>query len=317
MGLDLHELRAAVQRHGPVARILVVDVKGSSPRDEGTAMLVWPSGQDGTIGGGTLEFRAVAEARRRLCEANHAPQLLRYALGPALGQCCGGNVALFCETYDAQAVERLEGQAVHVRPVAGTRDRHPAVDRIAGQMQRNPGAYSGFAMAFGWIAEPIRAATRPIWVWGAGHVGRAVVATLAPLPEFAITWVDTARDRFPRDVPAQVTILPAGEPDRLVAHAPTDAGHLILTYSHTLDLELCHRLLGHGFGFAGLIGSATKWARFRARLTALGHAPERIDRIACPIGDPSLGKHPQAIAVGVVAGLLQTRAAAADKEKRA
>ena len=63
--------------------------------------------------------------------------------------------------------------------------------------------------------------------------------------------------------------------------------------------------MGHDFAFAGLIGSATKWARFRSRLAALGHAPERIARITCPIGEPSLGKHPQAIALGVAAGLLR------------
>ena len=86
---------------------------------------------------------------------------------------------------------------------------------------------------------------------------------------------------------------------RVMPYAPQDALHLILTYSHQLDLALCHRLLGHGFEFAGLIGSKTKWARFRARLTALGHSPEQIARLTCPIGRPELGKHPQAIAIGV------------------
>lgn len=86
--------------------------------------------------------------------------------------------------------------------------------------------------------------------------------------------------------------------------------HLVVTYSHALDLALCHALLGHGFAALGLIGSASKRARFRARLAALGHAPAQIDRIDCPIGDPALGKHPQAIAIGVAAALLSTAAAA-------
>ena len=84
------------------------------------------------------------------------------------------------------------------------------------------------------------------------------------------------------------------------------AEHLVLTYSHALDLELCHRILGHGFARLGLIGSATKAARFRARLHDLGHLPVEIQRIACPIGDTSLGKHPQAIALGVATELLRT-----------
>ena len=81
--------------------------------------------------------------------------------------------------------------------------------------------------------------------------------------------------------------------------------------------EICHRLLTHGFGAAGLIGSETKRARFRSRLKALGHAGVQIDRIRCPIGDPGLGKHPQAIAVGVAAELLQEKTAQNSQKERA
>ena len=98
-------------------------------------------------------------------------------------------------------------------------------------------------------------------------------------------------------------------------HAPPSAEHLVLTYSHALDLEICHRLLSHGFARAGLIGSATKWARFRKRLLALGHSEVSIARITCPIGDPALGKHPQAIAIGVAHDFLaQPVALAARKD---
>ena len=99
-------------------------------------------------------------------------------------------------------------------------------------------------------------------------------------------------------------ILPVPDPAEAVRLAPVGAEHLIVTFSHALDLELCHRLLGHGFASCGLIGSATKWARFRSRLAALGHGAEEVGRITCPIGNPALGKHPQAIAVGVAGQLL-------------
>jgi xanthine dehydrogenase accessory factor len=95
-----------------------------------------------------------------------------------------------------------------------------------------------------------------------------------------------------------------------------DVEHLVLTFSHALDLELCHRLLNRGFRSCGLIGSATKWGRFRSRLRALGHEAAEIGQIRCPIGDPSLGKHPQAIAVGVVAEMLRVSTVAVG-EKRA
>ena len=106
-------------------------------------------------------------------------------------------------------------------------------------------------------------------------------------------------------LPEGVTQLVAADPPRAVPHAPADAHHLVLTYSHEIDLALCHALLSHGFASAGLIGSTTKWARFRKRLEQLGHSDASILRIACPIGDPTLGKAPQAIAIGVTALLLR------------
>lgn len=106
-------------------------------------------------------------------------------------------------------------------------------------------------------------------------------------------------------MPEGVEVAPAAEMPALAQHAPVEAHHLVLTYSHEIDLALCHALLTRGFAGAGLIGSATKWARFRSRLQTLGHSGAEISRIACPIGDPTLGKHPQAIAVGVAAALLR------------
>ncbi|WP_281856051.1 XdhC family protein, partial [Litoreibacter halocynthiae] len=171
---------------------------------------------------------------------------------------------------------------------------------------------SGHELAFdqGWLFEPVQPARAPLWVWGAGHVGRAIVDVIAPTQAVDITWVDSAPDRFPdrRDGEKSFVIneLTAINIPDAVPHAPRDAHHLILTYSHVFDLDLCHRLLDHGFASAGLIGSATKWARFRSRLRSLGHTDAQISRIQCPIGQPVLGKHPQAIAVGVASELLMS-----------
>jgi xanthine dehydrogenase accessory factor len=136
---------------------------------------------------------------------------------------------------------------------------------------------------------------------------------MGPLPQYAITWIDARKEAFQDTVPEGVMPVIAAEPAVLARFAPRDAEHLILTHSHETDLAICHALLGHEFAGAGLIGSATKWARFRARLAALGHSPARISAIACPIGDPALGKHPQAIAVGVTAALLRPKAMTATR----
>lgn len=233
-------------------RITVTKTAGSVPREAGTQMLVWADRSEGTIGGGTLEWEAMAEARRMLRDGRQS-HIATIPLGPALGQCCGGSVSLLWEEAEAMTT-----------PTA-----------------------------------------RPLWIYGAGHVGRALVNVMAPLPDFAITWVDTGPERFPE---TDVTTLVAKDPALIVKHAPRHADHLILTYSHEMDLALCHALLNHDFHSAGLIGSATKWARFKKRLTALGHKPAQISRIACPIGDPALGKHPAAIALGVATAMIDPQA---------
>lgn len=148
----------------------------------------------------------------------------------------------------------------------------------------------------------------PLWIWGAGHVGRAIMGVMAALEDRTITLIDTTTERMPRDLPPIVAPFVAADPVRAVVHAPKDADHLILTYSHDIDLALCDALLRRGFGTCGLIGSATKWARFRGRLSSMGHEADQITRITCPIGNPTVGKHPQAIAVGVAAGLLSASA---------
>lgn len=298
MGFDLEALREAVKTHGTVTRVVIAAIKGSSPREVGAAMLVWEDGQSGTIGGGTLEFQATKAARLQTSQI----KLTHHALGPEMGQCCGGAVSLLSEVYDREAVDALD-KAVIARS-AKDGDMPLSVKRLLASA-RSQGIAPEPQLVDGWMVEPVHQPTRNLWIWGAGHVGRALVDVLSPLPDLAITWVDTTQDRFPDSIPPGVTAIPAAKPAVLVHHAPRSAEHLVLTYSHNLDLELCNRLLSHDFRFAGLIGSATKWARFRSRLAALGHSPERISRITCPIGDPSLGKHPQMIAVGVAAQVLR------------
>jgi xanthine dehydrogenase accessory factor len=299
---DLEALSAALQAHGPVARVVIAGVEGSAPREVGAAMLVWADGQSGTIGGGALEFEAAATARAMLHAGGTTVQ--RVALGPSLGQCCGGAVTLWTEVI-AAAPDVTDGVIAR-----GPGDMPLAVKRILAAA-RGQGLRPTTALVQGWLVEPVAAPTRQVWIWGAGHVGRALVAVLSPLPDLALTWVDVAPDRFPDDIPPNVTVLPATDPAMLVDHAPTDAEHLILTFSHALDLELCHRLLRRGFRCCGLIGSATKWARFRSRLKALGHDAAAVERIRCPIGDPALGKHPQAIAVGVAVEIMKAPKVAA------
>jgi xanthine dehydrogenase accessory factor len=317
---DLGALAAALAAHGRVARVVIAGVEGSFPREVGASMLVWDQGQSGTIGGGALEFEAASKARVALARSpptptlprmggREAPLIERVALGPSLGQCCGGAVVLWTEVFEA--VPEVEAGVIARGPGA----MPLAVKRVLAAA-RGQGVRPAPGLVAGWLVEPVMEAERQVWVWGAGHVGRALVSVLAPLPGIAVTWVDVSAERFPEMVPEGVTVVPASDPAVVADHAPVGAEHLVLTFSHALDLELCHRLLNRGFKALGLIGSATKWSRFRSRLRVLGHEAQAIARIRCPIGDPALGKHPQAIAVGVVAELLRAPKGMA-KEKRA
>jgi xanthine dehydrogenase accessory factor len=296
---DRQELLAALAAHGRVVRVVIAEVQGSSPREVGASMLVWENGQSGTIGGGALEHLATGWAQEMLT-TGQAQRFDRVPLGPGIGQCCGGAVALLSEVFVAGA---MVPEDVLARPVRGAGDMPLAVKRLIA-MRRGQGVAPVAQLVQGWFVEPVATPTRHVWIWGAGHVGRALVSVLAPLPDLAITWIDTAPERFPDVIPAGVTAVPVADPTALVAHAPRGAEHLVMTYSHAMDLELCHRILAHGFGRLGVIGSATKAARFRARLHGLGHLPQDVARMACPIGDKRLGKHPQAIALGVATALL-------------
>ena len=308
---DRCALASAIAAHGPVARVVVASVNGSAPREVGAAMLVWHGGQHGTIGGGALEFAAAARAMlangsKLRCDA--------VPLGPNLGQCCGGAVHLLTEVFHTSPADGL----VFARPIWADAGPMPlAIARAQAEARRGQKVQAGLHQ--GWFIEPFSAPKTPVWVWGAGHVGRAIISVMAPLPDVDITWVDTDLARFPDVIADGVRALPAADITRAIALAPADTHHVILTFSHALDLALCDGLLRHGFADCGVIGSATKWARFRARLAALGHSAADISRIICPIGERSLGKHPQAIAIGVAARMMAQMAAApaTHKEVRA
>lgn len=212
-----------------------------------------------TIGGGALEYRAIATAREILASGG-AEQSETIPLGPNLGQCCGGAVTLRY-SYAAPPTDHHNKSSL----------RHGTPDCCL-----------------------------PLWLWGAGHVGRAMVAHCPP-QAFDLTWVDTALDRFPAGIPAHVTVVPAADMPLLAARAPKDVHHLIFTYSHEIDLALCAALLRRGAASIGLIGSETKWARFSKRLRDMGLDPAQI---TCPIGDKTLGKHPDEIAHGTVGAFL-------------
>ena len=326
----LDELAGMIADHGTVVRVSIVRVEGSAPRGAGAAMTVAAEAFIGTIGGGTLEHEALNAARTML--SNHrgtaAPAWGRsvrdFPLGPSLGQCCGGQVRLLFEVLSqgelaamTEALGDRGAEVMAIRPLeAGSplefaqnrkddRDAWPLPLRrqiretMAGVRPRGP------ILVAGWYAEPLGPDLAPLFLYGAGHVGRAAAKVLAGLP-FEVHWVDIGAERYPDEMPPRVRRLVAADPARAARHAPVDAWHVVMTFSHALDLEVCRTVLARGdFAYLGLIASKTKRARFVRQFRDAGLPEAMIARLHAPIGLPGLeGKEPAVIAVSLAADLL-------------
>ena len=297
MALDYSTLKKVVNSNGPVARILILEVKGSTPRGSGTEMYVWADGIHGTIGGGNLEFQAIKSARR-LFETGKT-DIQSYPLGPQLGQCCGGFVKIVTEYYDEKDVANLKDKNLNVRSISDKTEAPQNLKELVKKYSTG-GISLDHTLSDGWLIEKVITEKASIWIWGAGHVGSAILSLLAPMPNLDVFWLDTDPSRFPNLEFSNVHKIVYDTPDKFVKRAQPNAEHLILTYSHKIDLEICNEILKHDFKWAGLIGSKTKFTRFKTKLLSIGHSEEKIDQIECPIGYKKYGKHPQHIALGVV-----------------
>ncbi len=300
----------------PAVLVTVAIAEGSVPREAGAKMLVTPAKLAGTIGGGHLELRAIEIARAMLSEGR-ARHLERFALGPSLGQCCGGVVHLAFELMDAGQASLLAARrdtdtwrmlALDGESACALFDAHgtqlwggaaPAFERTRGThvMQEQGGRR--------WLVDEVAAPRAHLMLFGAGHVGAAIVRALAELP-CKITWVDEREDLFPPGVPANVVVEASDVPEALVADAPANASYLVMTHSHALDQRLTEAIMARAdVGWFGLIGSLTKRRQFEHRLRARGVDQTRIDAMVCPIGLPGIaGKEPAVIAASVAAQLL-------------
>jgi len=174
-------------------------------------------------------------------------------------------------------------------------------------------AFEAFDEATGGVESlPVPAPDFHLVLFGAGHVGRAVVRTLADLP-CAITWVDSRDGEFPKDIPANVQHVCTDEPECEVDASAAGSYFLVMTHSHALDQSLSERILKRDdFAYFGLIGSVSKRRQFERRLLERGVSYAQLARMRCPIGVAGIaGKEPATIAIAVAAELLQYHSARA------
>jgi xanthine dehydrogenase accessory factor len=332
--LEGHWIDAAcahLSRHPAVVRVTVIALRGSAPREAGATMLVDALGTVGSIGGGQLEWQATLAARELLGIRDAAPvRIADLILGPDLGQCCGGRVELWLERLTRDDLPWLRGAARSVLRARTHRDEahkpsYVVVTEFRGgvashRLQRSaPGAVSlhlhRAANGDLTLHEPWSVQRPRLWVFGAGHVGQALVRLLSELALFDITWVDSRPELLPADLHGCITARPCAKPQDLVDAAPAGARYVVLTHDHALDYELCRSILRRGdSSWLGLIGSASKAARFRSRLLRDGISRETLRALTCPIGVPGIAsKLPASIAISIAAQLLQLSCPATPK----
>jgi xanthine dehydrogenase accessory factor len=313
----------AIDTEGSAALVTLTRVEGSSPREAGARMVVRPSGGfHGTIGGGALEWAALDAAQAALKQGRRTAERRSLALGPELAQCCGGRVEWRIETFDRRDLTDLspivEAESGGRTSLKASMRSDGRVERMVEEDRRGDELTASLPASEGWT-EPLGESVRAVYLFGAGHVGRALALALAPLP-FAVRWIDSRREAFPAHAPANVALIHAPEPTHELANAPDGALIVVMTHSHAIDLEIvAEALLTDRFGFVGLIGSATKRARFLSQMRAAGLWGECLSKLACPIGLAEVkGKDPAVIAASTAAQLLMTseRLSAEDAKPR-
>ena len=278
----------------------------------------------GTIGGGQLEHQCTRLAVEML-DGDDTPSVRRFPLGSSFGQCCGGVVDVLFEPLPAghpdwlRDVRALHGQRQPAVLVSGTSAPSKLVvtehDVYSAMNVRDPAAIATRARSIlegrkpllhdELFFEPVVGSDFNIAVFGAGHVGTAVVQALSGL-DCNIRWIDSRRGIF-RSTPRNVRTIEAQEPALEVAAMPARSCFLVMTHSHPLDFEICDRILRRDdFAYCGLIGSVSKRRRFEKRFREQGLSQRRIDRLVCPIGvDGISGKKPAEIAIAAAADLLR------------
>jgi xanthine dehydrogenase accessory factor len=335
---DLQQLLA----HGDAAVLVTVArVEGSAPREAGTKMIVTRESARHTIGGGHLEWKAIEIARQVLRDGMRTPhvrRLERLALGPSLGQCCGGAVVLAFERLDvgdlgwlASLARRLAAGASTVRSVSfrSSRNGTPGASPIGNGSaaadavmlsEPEPGVEApdcllwdtGDGEGSALLTETIAPNDFPVVLFGAGHVGAALVRVLGTLP-CRVRWVDERDAAFPSPeafaaLDARNVEIDANDaPDEAVDTALPGTSFIVMTHDHSRDLALAERILRRGdYVFFGMIGSHTKRKQFEHRLAARGIDPVQIARMRCPLGvDGIVDKSPEVIAISAAAQLLQ------------
>ena len=295
--------REMIKLEGQVILATLGPSKGSTPRGSGTKMLIGRKDVQGTIGGGNLEYMVIEQARRMMADRDVHLLYQHYALGPLLSQCCGGATNILLEKLTAEQIPLLD----QVRTAIEDKIPYGLISGVAGcEISKKFVTIKPEEEDNSKIYEWNQGDALPLYMFGAGHVGKAMAVSLGRL-NFEVTWIDDRADMFPELIADNVEKIVTDHPADFVAKAPADSIFLIFTYSHQLDYQISRAILERGDArFCGMIGSQTKRARFENFFLKDGGCEAELANFTCPIGlDGIKGKEPDVIALSVAAQLLK------------
>ena len=331
----LREMLECAERREPFVLVTVIEVIGSAPREIGARMVVTTHSLFDSIGGGNLEHEAMHQARNMLSDQESPRRRLEFfGLGVTMNQCCGGAVRVLYEMFSDQEArclydrlyppgrKRIEFLVSSLSKNGSTvvlstkHDWETVPEVVAEQTQRLLESFEPTSVLVKdgkdeWFLTRIDEQPTKVVVFGAGHVGKALIKLLQDLP-FQIDWVDSRDNMFPTEIPINTVTHLLEIPQNIIKDQPLSTYYVVMTHSHGLDYDICLKILRERrFGWLGLIGSNTKAQRFKKRMIEDGIDTFVLSRLVCPIGIESVrGKFPAVIALSTAAQLLQERQSA-------
>lgn len=324
------EIVHALEAGQPVELVSVVEAGGSTPRGAGAMLAAFIDGRTaGTIGGGAVEYEAQRLAAELLAAGADAQRRFRFVPGDAasLGMVCGGDVTVQFQylpagdghaaavlrdlmeaaggSLDTWLVRKIEDGRV---TAMGTADRTGCRHLAAAPEGWEDLLQSKAVLREGWFALPAVRAGK-VYIFGGGHVSRALVPALAAVGFRPVVYDDRAEFADPAQFPRAEAVLCGAftELSRQVALTADDYV-VVMTRGHQADYEVLEQVLRSGARYLGCIGSRRKLALCRERLLAAGFTAEEYARLHAPIGLDIGAETPEEIAVSVAAELIAVRA---------
>jgi xanthine dehydrogenase accessory factor len=321
MNSAFEQIKQLILSNQVVVRVVIAEAKGSTPRDQGTSMLVWVNraGKVETfdsIGGGYLEEKAIEIALLSIHQLYTKIHLQSFILGVELDQCCGGTVQLIWERFESIAdidwLFQTRSLSESYQKVLNLKTgKNQLLVQNSNLINRVLHGLIEFPQGT-FLYETVKHPTPELWLFGAGHVATHLLKNL-PALNFQVRCFDSRELILGKSVNDYQLEYPDVifdfQPEflELINSAPIGSYFLVMTHSHQLDFLICQKILRNdSFGFLGLIGSKTKSARFKKRLLETGLSKQVVNSLMCPIGNKyQFSKSPAVIAIEIMAKLLE------------